>query len=399
MDLTVKEIFNRVVNFQNSPRTLKWEFGYLSLTIPRWYREGLPREDKSRPIPKVFFDYAETCPRPFVDGWNIVARKQNDVSKYFKLDEGLFGIPINYWIYPLFEKITFYEDNLTREVQDDWGIKKREYKDLSSMPLWLEFSVKNRSDWETIKEERFNLDNMSERFFPGIDKDVFLEEARNSTAPLVLYAAPAAGFFGSLRTLMGDKKILMTYYDDPGLIKDMAEHLCELWFAIAEELTEKLDFDILYFWEDMSYKQGSLISPDMIRKYMLPYYKRIIDFMKSKGTETVMIDTDGYVGELIEVFGEVGVNLFTPFERQAGNDLMIYRKKYPNLIMMGGFDKNTLFKGKEYIDKELKLMTDMIKMGGFIPHADHWIPHNASWENFKYYRNRLNEIIDSTEVL
>ena len=399
MDFTVKEIFDRVVNFKNSPRTLKWEFGYLSLTLPRWYREGLPREDKNKPIPKVFSEYAETCPRPMVAGREIVSRKQNDVSKYFKLDEGLFGVPVNYWIYPLFENKTFYEDDRTIEVQDDWGIRKREFKDLSSMPLWLEFPVKNRSDWETIKEERFNLDSIGERFFPGIDKDVFLEKARNSTAPLVLYFAPAAGFFGSLRTLMGDEKILMTYYDDPGLITDMADHLCELWLAIAEELTKELDFDILYFWEDMSYKQGSLISPDMIRKYMLPYYKRLIDYMRSKGTYTVMIDSDGYVGELIEVFGEVGVNLFTPFERQAGNDLILYRKKYPELVMMGGFDKNTLFKGKDYIDEELKLMTEMIKMGGFIPHADHWIPHNASWENFKYYRNKLNEIIDSTEVL
>ena len=67
--------------------------------------------------------------------------------------------------------------------------------------------------------------------------------------------------------------------------------------------------------------------------------------------------------------------------------------------MMGGFDKNRLFKGKEYIDKELEIFSDLIKIGGFIPHADHWLTHNTSWENFKYYKEKLNEVIDSTQVL
>ena len=85
--------------------------------------------------------------------------------------------------------------------------------------------------------------------------------------------------------------------------------------------------------------------------------------------------------------------------RQAGNDIIEYRKKYPELIMMGGFDKTTFYKGREYIDRELEVMREMIKRGGFIPHIDHWVPHNASWEDFVYYREELNKIIDSTQVL
>jgi len=38
-------------------------------------------------------------------------------------------------------------------------------------------------------------------------------------------------------------------------------------------------------------------------------------------------------------------------------------------------------------------------MGGFIPHANYWLTHNASWENFKYYREKLNQITDTSRVL
>lgn len=66
--------------------------------------------------------------------------------------------------------------------------------------------------------------------------------------------------------------------------------------------------------------------------------------------------------------------------------------------MMGGFNKNVLAETKESIDKELIKITDLIAAGGYIPFADHLIPPNCSWNNFKYYREQLNKIIFSTKV-
>jgi hypothetical protein len=36
----------------------------------------------------------------------------------------------------------------------------------------------------------------------------------------------------------------------------------------------------------------------------------------------------------------------------------------------------------------------MLKNGRYIPHIDHFVSQDCTWENFTYYRNRLNEIID-----
>jgi hypothetical protein len=48
---------------------------------------------------------------------------------------------------------------------------------------------------------------------------------------------------------------------------------------------------------------------------------------------------------------------------------------------------------------ELEKVRRMISMGGYIPYVDHAIPPNISWDHFKYYRNKLNEIIENTKVL
>jgi uroporphyrinogen decarboxylase len=262
--------------------------------------------------------------------------------------------------------------------------------------MWLEYPVKSRKDWEKIKEERFNLDSIDKRYVTDIQE--FKKKQEYTNLPVLIMGIPI-GFFGSLRFLLGEKNLYFLYYDDPKLLKDISNHLCNLWLLIAEELTSKVSFDFAYFFEDMAGKNGSLISPAIFKEFMAPNYKRIIKFLRSKGINIFIVDSDGNINDLIPIFLGVGINAMQPFEQQSGNDLIKIRKKYPELRILGGFDKNTLTKDKEYINLELERMKIMISMGGFIPFIDHHIPPNVSWENFKYYRNSLNKIIEQTTVL
>ncbi|MCL5072285.1 MAG: hypothetical protein M1308_15550 [Actinobacteria bacterium] len=393
---SARDLFLKIINFEHSDRTLDWEFGYWGGTVKRWYKEGLP---KVKGLPKevnygeVVFGPGLHWPEPSF-GENLF--RDFDISNYFNFDEGLELVPYNFWIYPKFEERIIFEGEKYLELYDCHGIRKKILKDNSSMPFYLDWPVKTKKDWEKIKEERFNLNTISERYVGDID--LFFKKIKNRTFPIAFGSDPI-GFFGAIRFLVGEENLFLMYYDNPLLIKDILNHLCNLWINIAEELTSKIDFDVACFWEDMSGKSGSLISPATFREFMTPNYKRITDFIKSRGIKNCLVDTDGKVNELIPLFWEAGVNSMYPFERQAGNDLIEIRKNYPDLIMWGGFDKNTLFKGREYIDKEIEIIKILIKQGGYIPFADHLIPPNCSWENFKYYRYKLKDIIYSSKVL
>lgn len=393
--ITAKELFNNIMSFKLSRRTLKWELAYWKETLFKWYSEGLPANNSPQDSSLVdTIGLGPALPWSGSDNGNIRVDNK-DVSKYFSFDDGLYPVPYRLWLYPCFEEIIIAEDDRYIEKYNQSGIRTRELKDGSSMPMWLEFPIKNRPDWEKIKEERLNTGTIKDRYVMSAAD--YLKDPGAKTQPLGISDMPM-GFFGALRFLMGEERLFMAYYDDPALIHDICSHLCSLWLAAAEELTSKIDFDYVCFWEDMSGKTGSLISPAIFREFMGPYYKKLIDFLKTKGIGTFIVDTDGKVDELIPLFMEVGINAMLPFERQAGNDLVEYRKKYPGFAMMGGFDKNTLYMGKDAIDKELETMSWLISRGGYIPYGDHSIPPNASWENFKYYREKLNRIIDSTKV-
>ena len=126
------------------------------------------------------------------------------------------------------------------------------------------------------------------------------------------------------------------------MVRDMMQHLTTLWLVLWEQVAAEVQIDHIHIWEDMSGKQGSLISPRMVREFMMPCYDRIAAFAREHGVRLLSVDTDGDCSQLVPVMMEHGVNYFFPFEVQAGNDILAYRKKYPTLGIMGGLDKRAL---------------------------------------------------------
>ena len=83
-----------------------------------------------------------------------------------------------------------------------------------------------------------------------------------------------------------------------------------------------------------------------------------------------------------------------PFEVTSGQDIREIRDAFPRLGMWGGLDKKALIEGPEAIDRELDSKVPfMLKRGGYIPLCDHSVAPDISWNNYLYYRKRLNEMI------
>jgi len=123
------------------------------------------------------------------------------------------------------------------------------------------------------------------------------------------------GFFGTLAHLIGYENLFIWYCMKPDLIRDILNTFTNIWLAVFEEVISQVDIDHWHIWEDISFGKGSMISNDMVREFMLPYIKRIGDFLKSKGVNVLLLDTDGDCNELIPLFIEAGVTGCIPLKR------------------------------------------------------------------------------------
>ena len=353
------------------PFFIHWDMNAWIPTRRRWEKEGVPDGEK----------------------WREALEEQEG----YKFDPGFYPIGtangkkegVNFGFCPFFEEKIVEDRGEKHVIIDRMGIKQLAKKSRDSIPLFLEYPVKTRSDWEKIKDERLNPD--SPERFPD-NWDIMAEEFGNSEYGLQVGEYPY-GLFGILREFMGVEELLISFYTQPDLIIDMMGHMTEMWISIYSEVLKKVRIDHIHMWEDMSGRQGSLISPEMVNKFMVPNYKKIRRFADQSNIPIFSIDTDGWVGELLPLFMDGGANLVWPFEVAAGSDILKFGREYPDLGIMGGIDKRELAKDESAIDAELERISPIFKRGRYIAGLDHGIPPDVSWDNMKYYVRKLKEYI------
>lgn len=413
--MNARERFIEVMKYHNpNVRSLKWEFGYWGNTLNRWYKEGLPRNNWA-PIPKEIttvnsslYTYTWNAenkhvkPGEYPGGYVSMAgglywptqgfTLDADVKNHFHMDETQQLIDLNLLAYPLFEPYTVYEDDDKLQYVDIDGVERLFTKKEATLACTWKVPITDWDSWNKYKEERLSMDHIRERLPKNWDEKV--KEYKNRTYPLGMGGYPL-GFFGTLAQLLGYDQLFMMYYEEPELIHDMMNTFTNLWIAVFEEVLKDVEVDHVQIWEDISYGSGCMISLATMREFMLPYYKRLTGFLKEHGVDVVCVDTDGKCYDIIPFFMEAGVTAMLPFEVHCGMDVVKVREMFPDLAIMGGIPKSSIPKGRAAIDEFLKPVEKVLKTGGYIPFGDHFIPPEVPFEEFAYYRNRLNELIDS----
>jgi uroporphyrinogen-III decarboxylase len=197
---------------------------------------------------------------------------------------------------------------------------------------------------------------------------------------------------------MGDEQLLYAFYDSPGLVHDIMDSYTDMVLAIWARMARDVAFDLIEFWEDMASKNGSLISPATFREFMLPNYRRVADFARVHGIEIILVDSDGYIDDLAAVMMEGGVTAMYPFEVGAGCDVPAVRRRYPSLGIIGGLAKEAMIRGKATIDREMERARQLIRLGRLIPGPDHFVLSNVSWAHYRYFMERLREVVMTTPL-
>jgi uroporphyrinogen decarboxylase len=383
--MTQRERFNAVTNFRQPDRLPLYEWvGIDDETIMRWIREGLP-------IEKVV-GQSEL----FVRG-ELLSISCYRLFSYFQpvdylgLDRTV-ELDIDLGPIPRFGYRVLEEDERHRIVLDEGGIKKKIMKDRPFiMPQMLEYPVKNRMDWERAKK---HFNPVDPRRYPLDWSEEKIEYYRTVEYPVRLRVP---GFFGFGRQLMGMTSWLLAFHKYPELVSEMEEFWSGFLIETIRPAVEALksNVDCATIWEDMAYKNGPLVSPTFFRKFMLPGYRKLTEFLKRNGIHTILVDTDGDSSLLIPPLLEGGVNGIYPLEVQAGMDAVALRKQYgKRLILIGNIDKLAIAKGKEAIEKEVESKVPYLKeQGGYIPSSDHIVPPDVGYQDYQYYLSFIRKFL------
>lgn len=362
--MTARERFRAIIHHKKPDRIYLTFGGPRASTFAAWRKQGLSQEQQAR--------WAE-----FVG--------QDGSMGLGKLDCG--------WIPPFEEKTLWVEGN-KRIWIDSSGVKRldaiRQPTEGFATRQYLEFPVKCKADFEEMKKR---FDPHDPKRTVDLDKEGKprpgscwrdnVERCNNAEVPVILVVP---GMYWRARDWCGFEGLSLMVYDQPSLVHEMFEFWTWFLMELLNEPLSHIKVDEIILNEDMAFKGQSMLSPAKIKEFMLPRYKRLYTFLKDKGVEAVVMDSDGYNYQILDVLYPVALDGIQPIEIAAGNDPEEILQKYPGIFIHGGIDKRELRFSREQVRAEVaRRYRTARQYGGYIPHVDHGVPPDIPLRNFLYF--------------
>ena len=366
----VTERYYRVLTYQDADRVPDVEFGYWPQTVRRWLAEGMDLELTADEQKQMF---------------------SAKVDAFFGFENAGFGLGLKGQMNPPFPEEVIERKASSVVMRDAAGVLAERFlndSDDSSIPHFLEFPVKGPDDWAAMKQ-RYRLDDPV-RAADGEG----VARARAAARAGKMISVGLTGFYGALRNWMGFENLSVAFYDYPDMIHDMVGHWAELYARQIEQLPDDVPLDYVSWWEDMASRNGPFVGPKMFAEFLQPGYHRVMSAARKRSCVLSHVDCDGNPHDIVGNWLAEGVNVMFPMEVAAGCDPYAWRAEFgTDLRMRGAVAKAPLVAGGKAIDDEMERLRPMLEAGGFIPHLDHLVPPDISYDNYRHYLDRKRKLI------
>jgi hypothetical protein len=375
-----KERFKATLLGEKPDMPFLWESGFDDDAVLRWRSEGLPEGRDP-------FDFL---------GLDRVAQ----------VGVGLHPIPA------LSERIIEEGDDFIVQENEVGGvlhILKRHFTRPSTRinnTSVVRWTLRDRASWEIL---RSRMDPYSPERLAGFDPFIKRERPADDGRWSVI-----SGFWGSYAEEDGYPYVITvtgpTYwlvinagfdnaavmlYDDPELVSEIYDHY--VWFITAQlkYLFARRVPDAIFIGEEICYKGGMFMSPEMYMRYACPGLDTVTQACRDAGIRFIFGGSGGYIEPVVPLWREIGINGLLPLDVSGGTDPIGIRKKYKDMYLIGGIDRIALENGRDAIAHELDTTARALyQTGRAIPSGDcHFaVSDKVSLDSMQYYTDGLRKL-------
>lgn len=369
--MTNKERAFNILNYKQVDRLPAVHFGYWNELLLEWAEQG-----------HISMEMAK--------GWRDGNAVEIELDKMLGWDFGWYKCESgNIRLKPYFDykELEISAEGFITYINHE-GLIEQKRKGAGSIPSEIDYLLKDRQSFEELYKPKmhFSMDRIPENYF----KNKFNQNSVDY--PRGLHLGSVLGEVRNMLSMVGMSYIIC---DDYELFAEIIDLYADMQFKCAEAtLRTGAKFDYAHYWEDICFKNGPLISPIMFEELCAKHYQKRNDLVKSYGIEIISLDCDGVTDRLLPIWFNSGVNTMFPIEIGTwGDQFEPARKKFGKGILgIGGMDKTAFRKDKAAIDEEIKRLTNLVNLGGFIPCPDHRLMPGTKWELVKFYVKKIKEI-------
>jgi 5-methyltetrahydrofolate--homocysteine methyltransferase len=271
-------------------------------------------------------------------------------------------------------------------VEAIWTPFKQKKED-GKIGLAASRSIKTRRDFE-------------EKVIPPTDADIeermqYVREykkALEKSGTKIGFCVLIAAYFQTLYEFMiGLEDCMTLVYRDRDFIEELLEISTGYWVRFVKRSIEE-GVDFIWPADDVAFKTGLFLPPDLMREMWLPHLKRIIEPAVNAG-KPVMFHSDGKIDDIVPWLVDIGVGCIHPMD-PYGIDYREYKKKFGDSVCLAGnidVEFPLAHGTPEDVEKDVKEHMEILKPGGgYVAACSHSIVNYIPHENYQAMINAIH---------
>jgi uroporphyrinogen decarboxylase len=208
--------------------------------------------------------------------------------------------------------------------------------------------------------------------------------SRNLPEGMGLIACHGGGVFEHLSWIMSLEGLSVALHEEPRLVRAVADRLGELMMAFYSHILDLDNLVAVFPGDDMGYKSATMISPDLLRTYVLPWHARFAAMTHAKKLPYFLHScgrVDAVMEDLISVVGIDGKHSFEDGIVPVEDFQARYGKR---IAVLGGIDINILSGGSpdDVRRKTHRLITTCGALGRYAVGSGNSVPSYVPLENY-----------------
>jgi uroporphyrinogen decarboxylase len=261
-----------------------------------------------------------------------------------------------------------------RHYLDEWGITRVSYDEY---PNPVGHPIK---DAEDLKKFRVPDPDAPYRF----DRILWAQERLGREKAII---ARVRDVFSQPRDLMGFEDFLMSFYLEPELAMSLMQICVDYSTKIARNL-KSLGIEIIVVGDDIATNSGLLMSPDMYREFVLPYFRNLIRNLKSMDL-LVIKHSDGDLRAVLADLVDTGIDCIDPIDPLGHMDMAAVKAEFGDRIALkGNIDCVSTLVDKDVSDvvaETRQCILDGGRNGGLVISSSNSIHSGINPRNYKAF--------------
>lgn len=240
----------------------------------------------------------------------------------------------------------------SREAEDTALLKR-------GVRTWVEEGVGMISSWEEF--ELYPWENIEE-----IDTWYYEFVAKNLPVGMGLLICPGDGILETvLNIIFGYENLCYLLYDNPSLVREVFDRVGGSVYNLYKKMIGLPRLTGFFQGDDMGFKTSTLISPEALRQYVLPWHKKIADLAHEHGLLYILHACGNLESIMEDLIEGVKIDAKHSFEDEI-IPVGKFKKKYSGRIaVLGGVDVDKLARlSDEALREYVRAILDECMPGG-----------------------------------